>query len=142
MNERVKYNLAIAVWGTIIGMTLGMILIIGTMPKADAAQPYGGCAEAWQAPHSAGAQDCRDDQWLVASRYVVSPRGVLRYVNLPVCRNEDGSGNRGTCSWNVEGGNGNGHGLAYLVVKHRHYHDTSVYLQVCKPHHRCKPNRR
>lgn len=62
-------------------------------------QPYGGCKEAWQAPHSAGADECRAHGWHISSRFVVGPRGVVRYNMLPACKNEDGSGQRGACYW-------------------------------------------
>ncbi len=37
------------------------------------AEPYGGCAEAWQAPHSTGAEDCRRLGWTVTSTRSVPP---------------------------------------------------------------------
>jgi hypothetical protein len=106
--------------------------------------PYGGCAEAWQAPRSEGARWCRSHGWLVGARYVVSPRKVLRFYHLPPCRYEDGSGQplRGgnrNCGWNVTEGDGNGRGLVYLVLgmgANRHYVD----LRICTPD--CHPWRR
>lgn len=31
-------------------------------------EPYGGCDEAWQAPQSAGAWECRAHGWIVTAR--------------------------------------------------------------------------
>lgn len=104
--------------------------------------PYGGCAEAWQAPRSEGARYCRSKGWLVGARYVVSPRKVLRMYALPSCRYEDGSGqpkrhgNR-NCGWNVTEGDGNGRGEVYLVLgmgPNRHYVD----LRTCRAG-KCSP---
>lgn len=62
-------------------------------------QPYGGCKEAWQAPHSAGADECRAHGWVISARLVVGPHRVVRYSALPECKNED----RGrSCSWNFD----------------------------------------
>ena len=78
--------------------------------------PYGGCAEAWQAPRSPGAELCRDRGWSVSARFVVGPRGVVRHSSLPHCRYEDGSGGPRPCTWNVgRRVDGNGIGLAYKV---------------------------
>src|SRR5262245_63358868 len=64
-------------------------------------QPYGGCAEAWQAPHSKGADECRAHGWTVRARLVVGPHRWVRYNNLPHCREEDGSGQKSACTWNI-----------------------------------------
>ena len=56
--------------------------------RADAAewqQPYGGCAEAWQAPQSAGAEECRAHGWIVRPRFVVGPHGWVQAMRLPDC---------------------------------------------------------
>ena len=105
---------------TILTVTLAAALSTLSTPPA-AAQPYGGCDEAWQAPKSEGAEWCRDHGWTVRARYVIGPAGYLRYSSLPSCRFEDGSGQpvRGgnrNCSWNVHRGDGNGRGDQYLVV--------------------------
>ena len=81
-----------------------------------ATAPYGGCAEAWQAPRSPGAEMCRDRGWSVSARFVVGPRGVVRHASLPHCRFEDGSGGPRPCTWNVgRRVDGNGVGLAFKV---------------------------
>lgn len=123
------------------GNSTPLISSARTMPVS---APYGGCAEAWQAPRSEGARYCRSHGWLVGARYVVSPRKVLRMYDLPSCRYEDGSGqpkvsgNR-NCGWNVTEGDGNGRGEVYLVLgmgTNRHYVD----LRICDP--KCHPWRR
>jgi hypothetical protein len=82
----------------------------------EATEPYGGCAEAWMAPRSAGARLCRDLGYAVSARFVLSPRGVVLHSSLPHCRSEDGSGGRRPCTWNVgRRVDGNGVGLAYKV---------------------------
>lgn len=104
---------------------LVLAAVLGTLvaAPAGAAQPYGGCAEAWQAPHSKGATVCRDRGWQInlhGTRQdhprgtVVSPHAVLRYLNLPNCKYEDGGENQ-PCAWNLQGVQGNGVGLAYWV---------------------------
>ena len=80
------------------------------------AQPYGGCAEAWQAPRSEGAQWCRDHGWTVGARYVISPRRILRHYRLPSCEVEDASSGPVPCGWNVVAVDGNGRGRAYVVT--------------------------
>jgi hypothetical protein len=62
-------------------------------------QPYGGCDEAWQAPQSTGADDCRAHGWTVKWWIVESPKHRVEYVDasIPQCANED----RGRyCTWN------------------------------------------
>lgn len=81
-----------------------------------APEPYGGCAEAWQAPRSAGADLCRERGYAVSARFVLSPRGVVLHSSLPHCTHEDGSGGPRPCTWNVgRRVDGNGIGLAYKV---------------------------
>lgn len=46
-------------------------------------QPYGGCKEAYVAPRSRGAKECRRHGWLVKRWVVASPRGVVRYISGP-----------------------------------------------------------
>lgn len=67
----------------VAGLVIGLVLLV--QGKADAAQPYGGCDEAWQAPSSEGAQLCRDKGWTVTSQLVVNPRGVVKASRLPDC---------------------------------------------------------
>jgi len=109
-----------------VGVVLiGTILAIGVFDPghADPAQPYGGCKEAHLAPHSAGAQDCRAHGWTVRGRIVVNRHGVVKYLALPHCREEDGSGQRPTCGWNLGGRtDGNGRGLSYFVDRHDRVH--------------------
>lgn len=132
--SNVRRNRKIALALTLAALAFGVLAVIVTAPNADAAQdqPYGGCDEAWQAPRSAGAAECRTQGWMIRKGYVVSPRNVLRYYNLPFCRHEDGSGQRQACGWNVTEGDGNGHGRVYLSVPSRgHQDDWTIYLRIC-----------
>lgn len=87
-----------------------------SLEHADARQPYGGCAEAWQAPRSPGAQQCRELGYAISARFLVSPRGVVLHSSLRHCAYEDGSGGPRPCTWNVgTRRDGNGRGLAYKV---------------------------
>lgn len=116
--KRIKNQAHILAGSLVCVAMASTVLFIGT-EDADAAtssQPYGGCKEAYQAPTSKGAADCRDKGWTVRPGFVVSPRGVLRYYDLPSCRLEDGSGQYHACGWNVTEGDGNGRGLAYIAI--------------------------
>jgi hypothetical protein len=94
-------------------VTVAMVLPTGP-GHADA--PYGGCKEAWQAPHSQGADWCRAHGWTVRARLLVGPHGVVRMHRLPHCREEDGSGQRSACTWNIgRRVDGDGQGLSYWV---------------------------
>jgi hypothetical protein len=84
-------------------------------------QPYGGCKEAWQAPTSAGADECRDHGWLVRKRLVVNPHSVVKFNRLPHCTTEDGVG-QGPCTWNIGRTDGNGVGAAYWVDRRDRVH--------------------
>jgi len=83
-------------------------------------QPYGGCKEAYVAPQSAGADECRAHGWVIRPRLVVGPYGWVRYSTLPQCRNEDGSGQRSACSWNF--GMPRSWGKVYWVDYHNRTH--------------------
>jgi hypothetical protein len=83
------------------------LLPIGLTLPADAApgEPYGGCAEAWQAPKSEGAAWCRSRGFTVTKFGVFGPEGWLLSSTLPRCHrvkygspcvmNRDEEGNRG-----------------------------------------------
>lgn len=107
----------------------GTILFGSLAAKAEvySVKPYGGCAEAWQAPTSAGADWCRRHGWTVNSGIVVGPHAVLRAHRLPHCRYEDGS-DQGRCLW-LGYVDGNRHGLSYWVDSH----DTVHYLWPSDP---------
>ena len=95
-------------------------------------QPYGGCVEGHNYPHSQGADECRDHGWTVRQRLVVGPHGVVRFASLPLCREEDGSGQRSACTWNFgpgpeglyhpHGHTGDDQGLAFWVDRHDRVH--------------------
>jgi hypothetical protein len=124
---------------TIIGALTWAAVLVFTSPKAEAAplvterwqQPYGGCDEAWQAPSSAGADECRAHGWTIRARLVVGPRGVVRMSALPHCRNEDGSGQRSACSWNFHDGQRDGDGRGASLWLDRH--DRSHYVWATNP---------
>jgi hypothetical protein len=88
----------------LLGALIGIWISPGRGVALDAndpnQQPYGGCAEAWQAPQSEGAEWCRSRGWVVRRAIVVSPRNWVRYYALPTCRYEDGSGGPLPCQWN------------------------------------------
>lgn len=64
---------------------LSATLLLTNAPIADAAwhQPYGGCKEAYQAPRSQGARECRQHGWLVKRWIVATPTGEMRYISGP-----------------------------------------------------------
>lgn len=105
--------------GTIITTVAAAAVLAGTVLGASQAdawrQPYGGCKEAWQAPHSDGADACRRHDWTVHHRIVTDPHDTVRYSTLPSCEFEDGSGSSLPCSWNFGDDDGNGRGLAYWI---------------------------
>lgn len=85
--------------------------------SAKAVQSRLNCDEAWQAPHSAGAEACRNHGWTVNSRLVVGPHGVIRAERLPTCPYEDGSRVTPRCIW-IGSRDGNGYGLSYYFLSH------------------------
>ena len=105
---------------------LWAVAILWSATDAHAAtwqQPYGGCEEATLAPHSAGAQECRDHGWTIMRRLAVNPHGVVQGSGLPPCTFEDGSGGPLPCGWNLIGiHTGNDRGLAYWIDGQRHIH--------------------
>ena len=68
-----------------LAATVGATLCVAYAPPSDAAtrwqQPYGGCKEAWQAPRSEGARECRAHGWTVYRWIVLNPDGIVRYYN-------------------------------------------------------------
>lgn len=115
----IRKRLAAALVATVAAV--GIATTPGTAQAHHA--PYGGCVEAWQAPQSEGAEDCREHGWTVRARLVVGPQRVVRYTALPHCRYEDGSGQRSACTWNVgPQQDGNGRGLAYWIDRQDRVH--------------------
>lgn len=110
MTARVWTGVAL-VWVALFAYSL-------TLPAAEASQPYGGCEEAWQAPHSAGADQCRSHGWTVRSRMVLDPRNrVHALVGLAECRTED---QRSACYWKAEC-RGNGRGDSFVRLNGREW---------------------
>lgn len=72
-------------------------------------QPYGGCKEAWIAPHSEGADYCRSIGWTVRYNLTVNPHKVIRHNAMRGCRTEDAGHN---CIWLGEQ-RGNREGLTF-----------------------------
>jgi hypothetical protein len=107
---------------TIIALVSGLICALGivlvvlwaTSPPANSHQPYGGCAEGWQAPRSTGADHCRDHGWTVRKRFVIGPAGVVRYISLRPCPSEDS----GNCYWDA-GSRGDGRGDSFVIKGQR-----------------------
>jgi hypothetical protein len=91
--------------------------------------PHGWCDEAWQAPQSAGASDCRKAGWIVNANLTVTPGGRANTV-LPRCTGEDERQAR--CYWDARrSGNGRGHGfIAYvgrtIYVEYVNGHDVTT----------------
>lgn len=88
----------------------------GFTPGVRLRQPYGGCKEAIDYPHSDGADWCRAHGWTVTRRIIIRPdRWVIAYRNLPVCVVEDQV--ESPCRWNFGAGqpHGNGEGRAFWV---------------------------
>ncbi len=92
-----------------IGLAAGAT--IATAGHADAA-PYGGCKEAWQAPHSQGARECRSHGWTVRPHFTIDPHNVLRATDFRPCREEDSNG----CFWNADV-QGNGRGTSFVASR-------------------------
>lgn len=98
-----------------VGLLVAAPLLMAAPALAGDA-PYGGCKEAYQAPQSPGARDCRQRGWVIRPRLVVTPDRWIVFTRLPHCRYEDGSGQRSACTWNVgTPQDGNGRGRAYWV---------------------------
>lgn len=74
-------------------------------------QPYGGCDEAWQAPRSPGARDCRLHGWTIQRGFVLRPNNTVAYLRMDPCREEDSDG---PCFWNAER-QGNGTGTSFII---------------------------
>jgi hypothetical protein len=106
-----------------LALLFGASLVGALTSPADAwQQPYGGCKEAWQAPKSPAADECRDHGWTVTARVVIGPRGVVRFSSLPSCRVEDASSGPVPCSWNLNRErDGNGIGLAFVAFDREAY---------------------
>jgi hypothetical protein len=115
MNSNLYRTTRNVMLGVILGCALTLTSTIVGMQQADAAPPYGGCKEAWQAPQSEGADWCRDRGWTVRKRVVLNPHAVLRYWNLDPCTYEDGSGQTNVCGW-LGNKDGNGRGLSYYIT--------------------------
>lgn len=83
-------------------------------------QPYGGCDEAWQAPRSTGADECRDHGWTVHWWIVVSPKDRVAFVDPSInqCANEDAGR---FCTWNFDVPRSHGEDLWYGGHGGRHY---------------------
>lgn len=104
-------------WGTVCALIgavtiVWALLLIFTPVKAHSAQPYGGCDEAWQAPHSAGAGWCQARGWTVRPNFVLNRYNVVKANRLPACKNEDSIG----CYWNATY-RGNNRGSSFIVSK-------------------------
>lgn len=119
--------LVVGVCLTAIGL-VGAVIGVGWFAPGHAAsvqlnQPYGGCKEGWQAPHSPGARDCRHLGWTIKHRLVVTPRGVVTLTRLPHCREEDGSGQRSACTWNIgRPADGDGRGASLWIDERDRFH--------------------
>jgi hypothetical protein len=103
--------------------------VLQISPATAATQPYGGCDEAYAFARSAGADDCREQGWTIRPRLVVDPHGWVHYSVLPHCKNEDGSGQRSACTWNLGPGvDGNGTGRTFWLDRHDRIHYVKGWL--------------
>lgn len=120
---------------TLVGVTLWALGIMVSAARGSVTEPYGGCKEAYQAPHSQGAKECRAKGWTIKRRLVVTPHAVVRFTRLPHCREEDGSGQRSACTWNIGRKiDGDGQGLSYWVSgPHARHHDRIHYVWPERP---------
>ena len=108
---------------SLVALTAAGLATIAPAPAQAWTQPYGGCKEAARYTHSPGAHECRVHGWTIRPRLIVTPRGHVVMSRLPHCREEDGSGQRGACSWNIgPRRDGNGRGLAYWLDEHDRTH--------------------
>lgn len=105
-------------------LILALSALMHMSSTAEGAQPYGGCKEAIQAPHSQGADWCRKHGWTVTRHIVVTPnKRVATFRKLPACAYEDGSGGTLPCRWNFgPGTQGSGVGRAYWINKNGKTH--------------------
>jgi hypothetical protein len=84
-----------------VAVALAAIVVTMLTAKADAAQQLepshrAQCDEAWQAPRSAGAEQCRDWGWTVKARMVLDPTNrVHALIGLEPCVYEDSE----NCYW-------------------------------------------
>lgn len=98
----------------LLGVTLGTIAGWASPATASATwtQPTGGCKEAWQAPQSVGADDCREHGWRISSRFVINPHARLVANLLPPLPTEDSVGGY----WDAAQ-RGNGRGASFVVTR-------------------------
>lgn len=96
-----------------VGMVLGVLIGTGATVAgySEAHASNASCARS----HHPRPVHCRG--WTIYPRLLVGPRGIVKRSGLPHCREEDGSGQSGRCSWNFRDGttDGNGVGLSYWV---------------------------
>jgi len=84
MRSLVAFRAVIAVS---VAAFVGAFLYLSVAPAAQAwTQPYGGCKEAWQAPQSQGAVECRAHGWIISREDAFSPREVTRLLSRVVDR--------------------------------------------------------
>lgn len=100
---------------TVIVMAICVSLIF--TQHSDAAQPYGGCDEAWHHPKSKGAALCREQGWTIRKRLVINSERRLVYVDLRKCEYEDSP----NCVW-YAGWMGNARGMSFADLKHRTFY--------------------
>lgn len=124
-NYRNNHRSAVVAFIALVVIVAGIILI--GQGRANAAPPaplYGGCVEAWQAPQSLGADDCRAKGWTIKSRLVLDPYNRVRIVRVPPCVYEDQS----NCYWNAQQ-MGNGRGDSFVNLRHRIYYASFAWAR-------------
>ena len=113
VNSRENHTVSVLVLGALMAAAWTIIVMVLAPVPADGAQPYGGCKEAIDYPHSEGADWCRDHGWTVTRSIVVRPdRWVVNY-RMPLCEVEDQQ--YGPCRWNFGVGAYMPTGKAYWV---------------------------
>jgi hypothetical protein len=73
------------------------------------------CDEAWQAPDSEGADNCRLRGWTVRRDFILTPANTVAYLRLNPCVEEESDG---PCFWNAER-QGNGTGTSFIIKGQR-----------------------
>lgn len=70
-------------------VTATLLSVASPSLASTSTEPYGGCKEAWQAPKSQGARDCRQMGYTVRPHFVIDPQHRLVATDLRRCTSPD-----------------------------------------------------